>query len=245
MAVVWHSTCFHPFQGLANHTTSFNFGKEIKKMKNINVLLALICFVLMATIAPLTALAAEGSAGSGGADANNNINVYDLIPNGAVSVEEVTMEGTVAHYAGFNADMVSLSQWMVMDPVTVTVIDPDVAEEDRVPEALTEVTVYGLGPICYWDAMGFVRPQPEITLDLKLKALRVTYGNEEVRYVVLTVVKPAYIIVDGLVVLNEYGVDLEVRSVAADTYGLPLWLVKNQSKQDSNQEDGGGRYNQP
>jgi hypothetical protein len=206
-------------------------------MKISKAFLAFICIVLMATIVPLTSHAAEVSAGSGGEDAVNNINIYDLIPNGSVSAEEVTMTGTVAHYAGFNDDMVSLSQWMVMDPVSVT-------NEDDVSEELDEVTVYGLGPICYWDTMGATRPEPEITLDLTMNAVKVTYGNGDVKYVVLSVVTPAYIIVDGLVVENEYDNTLELRSVAADTYGVPLWIVKNQGKQDSNKEDGGGKYNQ-
>ena len=209
-------------------------------MKKTTVLFAMTCLVLMATMAPLTSHAAEGSAGSGGEDSVNSINIYDLIPNGNVSAEEVTMTGTVAHYAGFNDSMVSLSQWMVMDPVTVTSIQDGVL----VSEELSEVTVYGLGPICYWDAMGASRPAPEITLDLTMNALKVTYGDGDVKFVVLSVVTPAFIIVDGLVVENEYGDTLELRSVAADTYGVPLWLVKNQSKQDGNKEDGGGKYNQ-
>ena len=191
-------------------------------MKNIKVLLVLICCTLMVT---LTSHAAEVSAGSGGDDSVNNINIYDLIPNGSVSAQEVTISGTVAHYAGFNDDMVSLSQWM------------ELADDN-----LGVITVYGLGPICFWDKMGAARP--EIDLELTMNAIEVTYGNGDVRYVVLSVVTPAYIIVDGLVVEGEYGDILEVRSVAEDTYGVPLWLVKNQSKQDGNKEDGGGRYNQ-
>ena len=207
-------------------------------MKKINFLFALICFALMATMAPLTSFAAEGSAGSGGENSVNNINIYDLVPNGSVSAEEVTITGTVDHYAGFNDTMVSLSQWMVMASVTVTSIE----DGESVSEDLLEVTVYGLGPICYWDAMGATRPAPDIDLELTVNAVKVTYGNDDVKYVVLSVVTPAYIIVDGLIV-EEYDT-LEVRSVAADTYGVPLWLVKNQSKQDSNKEDGGGKYNQ-
>lgn len=206
-------------------------------MKKFNAFLVFICVILMATIVPLTSHAAEVSSGSGGEDSVNNINIYDLIPNGSVSAEEVTMTGTVAHYAGFNDNMVSLSQWMVMDPVTVT-------NDDGVTEEFSEVTVYGLGPICYWDTMGATRPEPVITLDLTMNAVKVTYGNGDVKYVVLSVVTPAYIIVDGLVVENEYADTLELRSVAADTYGVPLWLVKNQGKQDSNKGDGGGKYNQ-
>lgn len=205
-------------------------------MKKSKILFVLICFALMATMMPFESQAAEVSAGSGGEDSVNNINIYDLIPNGAVSAEEVTISGTVDHYAGFNEDMVSLSQWMVMDPVTVTSSDSVVEE---IPE---EITVYGLGPICFWDKMGAVRP--EIGLELTMNAIEVTYGNGDVKYVVLSVVTPAYIIVDGLVVEGEYGDTLEVRSVAEDTYGVPLWLVKNQSKQDSNKDVGGGRYNQ-
>lgn len=206
-------------------------------MKKIKSFLAFICIILIATIVPVASHAAEIAAGTGGEDSVNNINIYDLIPNGSVSAEEVTMTGTVAHYAGFNDDMVSLSQWMVMDPVTVT-------SEDGVSEEFNEVTVYGLGPICYWDTMGATRPEPGITLDLTMNAVKVTYGNGDVKYVVLSVVTPAYIIVDGLVVEDEYCDTLELRSVAADTYGVPLWLVKNQSKQDSNKNDGGGKYNQ-
>ena len=105
-----------------------------------------------------------------------------------------------------------------------------------------EITVYGLGPVCYWDKMGVTRP--EIDMKLTVNAIQVTYGDGDVKYVVLSVVTRAYIIVDGLVVEDEYtDTTLEVRSVAADTYGIPLWLVKNQSKQDSNTEVGGGRYN--
>ena len=203
-------------------------------MKKAKVIFALVCFALVAAMAPLTSFAAEAAAGSVGEDSSNNINIYDLIPNGNVSAEEVTMTGTVAHYAGFNDDMVSLSQWIVMDPVTVTAGD--------VSEVLQEVTVYGLGPICYWDTMGASRPEPGVDLDLTMNALKVTYGDGDVRYVVLSVVTPAYIIVDGLVI--EELDTLEVRSVAADTYAIPLWLVKNQSKQDSNQDVGGEKYNQ-
>ena len=199
-------------------------------MKKINVLLILICFVLI----PLTSYAAEVSAGSGGADSVNNINIYDLIPNGSVSTENVTISGTVAHYAGFNDDRVSRSPWMVMDRVTLTHAD------GTVDENWGEITVYGLGPVCYWDKMGATRP--EIDMVLTVNAIQVTYGDGDVKYVVLSVVTRAYIIVDGLVVEDEY-TTLEVRSVAADTYGIPLWLVKNQSKQDSNTEVGGGTYN--
>jgi hypothetical protein len=206
----------------------------LKKMSSkIKVIFALICFALMAIMTPMASHAAEGS---GGESSVNNINVYDDIINGGVSAVEVTMTGTVAHYAGFNENMVSLSQWMVMDPVTITSI------EDSDEKTLSEVTVYGLGPICYWDAMGATRPVPEETLDLTMNAVEVTYGNGEVRYVVLSVVTPAYIIVDGLIV--EELDTLELRSVAAETYGVPLWLVKNQTKQDSNEGNGGGRYNQ-
>lgn len=213
----------------------------LKKMSSkIKVLFALICFALMATMTPLASHAAEGSAGSGGEDSVNNINVYDDIINGGVSAVEVTITGTVAHYAGFNEDMVSLSQWMVMDPVTVTRSEDGVVELSE-----SEVTVYGLGPICYWDAMGATRPVPEVTVDLTMNAVEVTYGNGDVKYVVLSVVTPAYIIVDGLIVEGEYTDTLELRSVAVETYGVPLWLVKNQTKQDSNEGgDGSGRYNQ-
>lgn len=192
-------------------------------MKKIKVLFTFICFALTVSMATLTSHAAEVSAGSGGEDSVNNINIYDLIENGSVSAEEVTISGTVTHYAGFNDDMVSLSQWMELDE-----------------ESLGEITVYGLGPICYWDEMGAVRP--DIDLKLTMNAIEVTYGNGDVKYVVLSVVTPAYIIVDGLVI-EELDM-LEVRSVAEETYGVPLWLVKNQSKQDSNTEVGGGRYNQ-
>jgi hypothetical protein len=209
----------------------------LKNMSSgIKGLLTVICFALMTTMAPLASHAAEISAGSGGENSVNNINVYDDVINGAVSAVEVKLTGTVAHYAGFNPDMVSFSQWMVLDPVDVSTIDGSIIVDGG------EITVYGLGPICYWESMGATRPVPEITTDLEMNAVQVTYGNGEVRYVALSVVTPAYIIVDGLVV--EELDTLELRSVAEETYGLPIWLVKNQGKQDSNEEIGGGRYNQ-
>ena len=208
----------------------------LKKMSpKIKVLFALICFAL---IAPMASHAAEGSAGSGGENSVNNINVYDDLINGEVSAVEVAMTGLVTHYAGFNEDMVSLSQWIGMEQVTVTSLEGDEGE------ILPEVTVYGLGPICYWDSMGATRPQPEFEVKLTMNAVKVTYGNGDVRYVALSVVTPAYIIVDGLIVEGEDTDTLELRSVAAETYGVPLWLVKNQTKQVSNELDGGGRYNQ-
>ena len=139
------------------------------------------------------------------------------------------MTGRVAHYAGFDSAMVSLSQWMVMDPVTVskTIVQDD-GTEFLVEDTLSEVTVYGLGPICYWDAMGAARPQPGIDVDLTMNALEVLYGNGDIKYVVLSVVTPAYIIVDGLIV--EELDALELRSVAAETYGFAP-LVGKESDQ--------------
>ena len=210
----------------------------------IKVLFALVCFALML---PLASYAASIQ-NSGGDDSTNSINVYDLLINGAVSAEEATLSGSVAGYPGetFGDERIPLSQKMIMYSVTETVTSVDEDGIEYTTETLLEgdVIVYGLGPICYWDEMGFVRP--EIDVDITLKTLKVTYGNGDSKYVVLSVVTNAYILVPGLAV-EDAPEELVLRSIADDYYGLPiLWVRKNQtSQQEDNQvEPGGDKYNQ-
>jgi hypothetical protein len=200
-------------------------------MKKIKFIFAFICITLMAS---LPSHAAEGSGGDGSI---NNINILeDAVP--------VTITGTVSHYAGFNDAMVSLSQWLVLTGVTIEdATGVELAVESDSDLDLGEVQVYGLGPICYWDLMEATRPEPAVDVNITINAFKVTYGNGEVRYIAFSVVTEARIWVEGELT-DDLGNLLELRSVAADTYGLPIWLVQNQGQQDGNEGEGGGQYNQ-
>ena len=247
-------------------------------MKKIKVLFALACIALMATISPLASHAAGVGQLTGDDDLKpnelNEVNIYDLIENGSVSVQEVMLEGSVLNYAGFTSAMVSNSQWLILSDVLVTPLETTFTDgvastvEGETEELGYDVQVYGLGPISYWGTQlvdtnddGIIEevdvPRPDIEAEIKLHALKVTYGHtpkpdgedgkdvldvEDVKYVVLSVTTNAFIMVDGELISEFY--EFEVRSVAEDTYGVRLWLVANQGQQDGNEGAGGGQYHQ-
>jgi hypothetical protein len=92
-------------------------------------------------------------------------------------------------------------------------------------------TIYGLGPISYWEAQGV--PRPEIGELITVSAVEVTFSDGSTKLIAASV--EVTVLVDGV----ETTMSIELRDINT---GLPLWRVMTMNRLNSGSGESAGAF---